>query len=364
MTVTKLSLRKRVGLELHRQIKKTAATTHQLNYLFWECTLHCNLACKHCGSDCRKSMVQKDMPLTDFLNVIDSITPHVDTQKTMIVITGGEPLMRNDLEICGAELYKREYPWGFVSNGLLFSKERLDRLTDVGLSSVTISLDGIEDIHNQMRGNKQSYEKALNAIRLLVAKGDELIFDVVTCATPHNIHQLPDLERLFIDMGVKQWRIFTVFPIGRAAINNNLQLSPTQFSQLFEFIKQARKRGNLTLNYGCEGFLGSYETEARDDFFFCRAGINVGSILADGSISACPNLRSNFAQGNIYADDFMDVWNNRYQLFRDRRWTKTGECADCSFFRYCEGNGMHLRDETGNLLFCHLKRIQEGIHNQ
>ena len=93
----------------------------------------------------------------------------------------------------------------------------------------------------------------------------------------------------------------------------------------------------------------------------CRAGINVASILADGSISACPNLRANFIQGNIYKDNLRDVWEKKYSLFRERNWTKTGLCADCKFFKYCEGNGMHLRDEkTGELLFCHLKRIREG----
>ncbi len=53
--------------------------------------------------------------------------------------------------------------------------------------------------------------------------------------------------------------------------------------------------------------------------------------------------------------------NQNMALFRDKSWTKTGICSDCDFYKYCEGNGMHLRDEkTGELLFCHLKRIAEG----
>ena len=106
--------------------------------------------------------------------------------------------------------------------------------------------------------------------------------------------------------------------------------------------------------------MGNYETEIRDHFYFCHAGINIASVLVDGSISACPNLRSNFTQGNIYKDSFWDIWSNRYQPFRDRKWMRQGECKDCKYFRYCEGNGMHLRDENGELLFCHLKRIKEG----
>jgi len=160
---------------------------------------------------------------------------------------------------------------------------------------------------------------------------------------------------------VKECLIFTIFPIGRVRQHEQLQLDSASFKGLFDFIEKVRKEGKIKLNYGCEGFLGSYEGSVRDNFFFCRAGINVASVLVDGSISACPNLRDNFIQGNIYKDNFKDVWLNNYKIFRDRSWTKTGICAECEFYNLCEGNGMHLRDEkTGELLFCHLKRIEEG----
>lgn len=360
MRATDISLRKRMALKLFKKYKAIATSQHQLTYLMWECTLRCNLACKHCGSDCRKNMLQPDMPLQDFLNVIDSITPHVDTHTTMIVITGGEPLMRSDLEECGQELYKREYPWGIVSNGLAMNEERLNRLIDAGLSSVTISLDGLKETHNEIRRHPDSFDNALNAIKLLSSNANNIIFDVVTCVSTHNIGQLPALKQLLIDIGVKSWRLFTIFPIGRASLHKDLQLPPKQFKTLFDFIRETRKEGSIKASYGCEGFLGNYETEVRDNFFFCRAGVNIGSILVDGSISACPNLRGNFTQGNIYTDNFMDVWNKRYKPFRNREWMRKGECSDCKHFDYCQGNGMHLRDEEGNLLFCHLKRLQQA----
>ena len=360
MSVTDLSFRKKLALKVFSNYKANETNLHQLNYLMWECTLRCNLMCKHCGSDCRKGMQQKDMPLADFLRVVDSITPHVNPHKTMIVITGGEPLMRPDLEICGQELYKREYPWGFVSNGFAMTEERLDRLIAAGLRSVTISLDGLEASHNAMRGHPESFKRAFAAVKMLVNRQNDLVFDVVTCVSPYTFSQLPEVKEMLIKAGVKQWRIFTIIPIGRAAQFAELQLPPKDFKALCDFIKDTRKEGRIQLSYGCEGFLGSYEAEVRDNFFFCRAGVNVGSVLVDGSISACPNLRANFIQGNIYEDDFMEVWNKRYQPFRNREWTKTGDCADCKYFRYCQGNGMHLRDENGNLLFCHLKRLQEG----
>ncbi|NLZ74053.1 MAG: radical SAM protein [Bacteroidales bacterium] len=360
MSIAKLSLKKKLGLKLYQQYKANETKIHRLSYLLWECTLRCNLSCKHCGSDCHRDMKQQDMPLSDFLKVIDSITPHVNTHNTMIVITGGEPLMRKDLEECGRELYKREYPWGMVSNGLAMTEKRLNSLIASGLRSVTISLDGLEDAHNKLRGNPNSFKNAFNAVKLLTTKEEHLIFDVVTCVSPINVDQLPSIRQMLIDAGVKRWRIFTIFPIGRATINEELQLSPRQFKSVFDFIRETKKEGKIALNYGCEGYLGNYEGDVRDNFFFCRAGINIASVLVDGSISACPNLRANFIQGNIYKDDFMTVWNNNYKLFRNREWMKQGICADCKEWKYCQGNGMHLRDEDGNLLFCHLKRLQEA----
>ena len=84
----------------------------------------------------------------------------------------------------------------------------------------------------------------------------------------------------------------------------------------------------------------------RDTFFACRAGISVGSVLIDGAISACPSIRADYHQGNIYENDFMEVWNHRFKPYRDREWMKKDECADCKYFRFCKGNGMHLRDEN------------------
>ncbi len=100
--------------------------------------------------------------------------------------------------------------------------------------------------------------------------------------------------------------------------------------------------------------MAGYEGEVRDYFYECQAGVSVASVLLDGGIGACPSIRADYRQGNIYEDDFWDVWQNRFEKYRDRKWMKTGACSDCSFWRYCEGNGMHLRDSDGNLMHCHM----------
>jgi radical SAM enzyme (rSAM/lipoprotein system) len=354
-----VNIKNKIILSLYQQHKRNQSKLHELNYLFWECTLRCNLNCLHCGSDCNKESVVPDMPMNDFLKVLDNITPHINPHKTMIVLTGGEPLMRKDLAQCGNEIYNRGFPWGMVTNGYGFTAARFNELLNSGLRSITVSFDGLNsETHDWLRGRNGSWERAKNAIAMIAAT-QGLVYDVVTCVNKRTINELEYIKKLLISLGVKHWRLFNIFPKGRAENNPLLKLSPDEFTQMMEFIKRTRKEGIIRASFGCEGFLGKYEMYVRDTPFFCRAGINVGSVLADGSISACPSMRDDYIQGNIYTDDFWTIWNERYQIMRNRSWTKTEKCAECKSYKYCEGNGLHLRNPKNNkLLLCHLDMIK------
>lgn len=352
-----LSLRRRIALDIFNSVQTRLLEDHPLRQLFWECTLRCNLSCRHCGSDCKKVSAVKDMPKEDFARVLDSVAAATDPHKVMINITGGEPLCRPDLEECGKMIYEKEFPWGMVTNGLALTPQRYRRLLQCGLRAMTISLDGIGETHDWMRGRNGSFEKAAAAIKMVIDSG-EIAFDVVTCVNKRNFGQLNELKKYLIGLGLKEWRLFTVFPAGRAAQDPELQLSSSEFKGLMEFIKATRKEGRIMAEYGCEGFLGNYEGEVRSHFYQCSAGITVGSVLADGSISACPSIRADYRQGNIYTDDFMDVWKNRFQAYRDRSWMHKDECASCKVWKYCKGNGMHLRDADGKLMLCHYSKLQ------
>ena len=379
-----LTLKQRAGLELQRSLRKTNEQLHPLRSLFWECTLRCNMSCRHCGSDCKMQPAVPDMPAEDFLRVIDSITPHVDTHKTFIIITGGEALLRDDLEEVGRELYRREYPWGMVTNGYLLDERRLDSLVASGMHSITISLDGFEEQHNWIRRNTASFEKATQAIRLLAARKD-LLWDVVTCVNQKNYSTLREFKDYLAELGVPGWRLFSIFPMGRAAGEPDLQLTNEQFKGMLDFIEGERLKvkgerveqgerlkvkgerlerlkvkgeGVMDVSYSCEGYLGEYEQRVRNHFFYCRSGVEVASIRCDGSISGCTSVRSNMDQGNIYRDDFWDVWQNRFQVMRDRSWAHKGQCADCKAWRYCEGSGLHLYDDDRNLLVCHYGKVK------
>jgi MoaA/NifB/PqqE/SkfB family radical SAM enzyme len=88
-----------------RKFKEAEAGWHVLNYFFRECTTRCNLNCLHCGSDCITDGTSNDMPLEDFLSAMDTIK--LPAKNLTVVLTGGEPLLRHDIEIAGKEIRKR-----------------------------------------------------------------------------------------------------------------------------------------------------------------------------------------------------------------------------------------------------------------
>ena len=185
-----LSIKQKIAFELQRQLIQDQTEKHPLRQLFWESTLRCNMKCRHCGSDCKVSALQPDMPFEDFQKVLLRIKEKYDSHKVMIVVTGGEPLMRKDIAQCCRAIYDMEFPWGMVSNGFLMTPKKIDELLRAGMHSATISLDGFEAEHEWMRGVQGSFKNATEAIRIL-ANEPTIKFDVVTCVNNKNFEQLP-----------------------------------------------------------------------------------------------------------------------------------------------------------------------------
>jgi radical SAM protein with 4Fe4S-binding SPASM domain len=278
------------------------------------------------------------MPLEDFLPALDSIQPKPDN--FIVVLTR----------------------WSMVSNGYLYDRQKHISLLNAGMGALTLSLDGMNDTHNWLRNNKNSFSKVDNAIDLAVSSS-RLNFDIVTCVNSRNIGELQSVYDYLITKGVKAWRLFTVVPIGRAKDNPDLFLTDIQFKELMDFISMKRKLKLIDIKFSCEGYTGPYELKVRDSYFFCRAGINIGSVLIDGSISACPNNDRSFSQGNIYNDNFYEIWETKFEAFRNRSWTRKGQCAKCSEYSFCLGNGLHCwHDDMENVLICHNEKLSNATN--
>ena len=338
---------------------------HQLRYLFWETTHVCNLRCRHCGSDCGPAM-ESELSTAEIKDVFKSIAEDFDARIIMVAVTGGEPLMRKDLFEVMTYASGLGFRWGMVTNGMLVDAEKVDQCAAAGMKTVTVSVDGLRETHDYIRNLDGSFDRAIKALQMFKADGRFAVVQATTCVSDYNMQELESLYDLFSKMEIDEWRLLTVNPIGRAKADPRFRLRPEQLKQLLDFIAARRRQKGLRISYEEEGFLGpDYEYEVREGFYFCPAGINVGSVLADGSIGACPNLPRYFVQGNVRKDRFKDVWERGFGQMRDPVWKRQGECADCLWWDYCLGNSMHLWDiQAAKPVVCHVHELEEASRRQ
>ncbi len=339
-----------VGGRIRRRLlplhQSTVRRVHDLSYLFIELTHRCNLSCLHCGSDCTRDTNTADLRIEDVVGVLEDIRGAYDQHDIAVVLSGGEPLCHPKVFELGSKLTELEFPWGMVTNGYAWNDRAFELARRAHMASVTVSLDGLADDHDWLRGRTGSYERALRTISRLASEKYLKAMDVITCVNQRNLTRLDDVRDLLISLNVKAWRLFTISPIGRAKQRPELMLEPKQYHHLMRKILSWREQSGIDVALSESGYLGlCLERRVRPQDHFCRAGINIAGILVDGSILACPNIDRRFRQGSIHEDSFVDVWENRYQAFRKRDWMRTGRCADCREWSLCRGGAFHLREK-------------------
>ena len=240
---------------------------------------------------------------------------------------------------------------------MILTADRLAMLQHHGLSAITLSVDGTESSHRYLRRHKESWNRVLSALDLL-GHSSVPFADVVTCVWPDNLKTLSQTADLLISKGMKRWRIFRIFPKGAAAEKPELMLTFEQSRELINWIAEHRpgylKRG-LDMQFSCEGYVPfELDRKIRQEPFFCRAGISIGAILADGSVTGCNNNGPDFHQGSILNDSFRSIWENRFDEYRCDSWKKTGVCSSCKDWNACRGGSIHLREKGNpNPLFCY-----------
>lgn len=206
---------------------------HKLRDLFWECTLSCNAACKHCGSSAEKKKYEGELSTEEMKNAFKQIANDMDAKKIWINVTGGEPLVRKDLcEVMEYATNELGFRWGMTSNGLLLDKDMLEKLKKANMESVSISIDGIGKTHDEFRGVEGAYEKTIRNIKNMVDSNYFMITEVTTVFHKKNIDQLEELYEVISELGVDVWRLIPMDPIGRAKENSEYLLNGDEVKRM------------------------------------------------------------------------------------------------------------------------------------
>ena len=355
--------------ELHmlelKEARKELYKKPRLEQLFLEVTSRCNARCEHCGSRCDGNMQGEEISTECLKNTLQEIADHYDAKEIFLAVTGGEPLMRKDLFEIMEFAVELGFSWGITSNGMLINKSMIKKMEKSKMATVSISIDGLKETHESFRKVPNSFEKILEGIRMMQESPVIKIVQVTTVVNKKNIHELEDLYKLLLEHGVEHWRVVNCDPIGRALDNNHILLDKKDYKYLFYFILVKQKLGEMkSVTYGCSHYVGlDLEREVRDNYFLCMTGLLIGSILSNGDIYVCPNVprRKELIQGNIKTDSFVDVWENKFEYFRNGDRCSCDTCKKCKHWNYCAGDAMHTWNFDDNEPLICLKDVFEDM---
>ncbi len=342
-------LRRYVMWERHRLRMAGLRRSHELRYLFLEVTRRCNLSCKYCGSSCTPREQGAELSAEQWCEIIAQVAKDFDARRIMVAVTGGEPLMKKGLFEILQTLRQHRFRYGLVSNGSLLDAEAARRLVAAGMGSISLSMDAPPALNDALRGEGSS-AKVLTAIGHLRAAAFRGKLEIISTITKPAVATLDEMRAFIAQQGINLWRVAPVMPVGRALEHPDLLPDARDVRAILEFVRAGRRDKTFPVpEFSEDGFVGArFEGVVRPYLCQCRAGVSIAGIRANGRIGACPELPECFDQGDIHQERLKEVWDQRYQVFRDRRWTRKGVCGTCKHYRVCNGGALHLYQDTSS----------------
>jgi radical SAM protein with 4Fe4S-binding SPASM domain len=338
-------------------------------YAVWEITLRCDLACVHCGSRAGRARPD-ELTTAECLDLVDQMA---DLGVREVTLIGGEAYLRDDwLEIVRA-LRRRGLQASMTTGGRGLTTERIAAAAAAGLQSVSVSLDGLEETHDRLRGVRGSYQAALSALANLRAAG--IPISVNTQVNRLSMSELPSILETVIAVGGRAWQVQLTAAMGRAADQPDLLPQPFDMLELFPVLAQLKRRcdeAGVRLWPGNNiGYFGPYESVLRGSMprghmASCGAGCTTLGIEADGAIKGCPSLQTDpWTGGNLRDASLRDIWERSAALryTRDRTvddlW---GYCRTCYYAETCRAGctwtAFSLFGRAGNNPLCHHRALE------
>lgn len=338
-------------------------------YAVWEITLRCDLACRHCGS--RAGHARSDeLSTRECLDLVDQMAALGVLEVTLI---GGEAYLRDDFAEIVSAIARHGMTVSMTSGGRGITPRLAAECKAAGMDSVSISLDGLRETHDRLRGVKGSFDSALEALTNLRAAGVP-----VSCNSQINRLSLPDLPallELIAEHGGHAWQLAMTVPMGRAVDEPEVLFQPYELLEVFPVLGRLAERAqelSVRLWPGNNvGYFGPYEgllrgVLPRGHGTGCGAGRVVLGIEADGAIKGCPSLPTEaWTGGNIRDNSLKDIWERSAPLryTRDRTvedlW---GYCRTCYYAEECRAGctwtSFVFFGRAGNNPYCHHRALE------
>jgi len=225
----------------------------------------------------------------------------------------------------------------------LVTEDVLNRLEDSNIFNVQVSIDGVGETHDRFRGRKGTYERAINAIKLL--KDANYNVSISSTVTKQNMSEIPRIIDMAIDLGVSSFKTTFFMPNGRGKGNmDKLVLTRQDAKDLtYMMIEKKKEVGKKIIIASAteypwlvEGLdKKSLESMRLDDSskIGCTAGSSSLYITPDGKIAPCPFLRD-LTAGDVRESDIREIWDNSptFDIFRNiTRGSLKGKCGNCEY---------------------------------
>jgi radical SAM protein with 4Fe4S-binding SPASM domain len=313
-------------------------------FLQWHLTEKCNLRCRHCYQQSLHGEMSSEeirMAIDKFTGVMQCWASNYKVEVSpSIHFTGGEPFLRHDLFDLLRHARQRGFAASLLSNGTLITGEVAGKLREMGVEDIQVSLDGMEPIHDDIRG-RGNFQKALAGIRALVNAGVDTSINMTVSSL--NYQELDPVVQLAQELGVSAVGFSRLVPCGRGKELSEYSLTPEQLAELSRRLAEADNRSGVALVsrdplISVANIVDDYNEVPDTDFPLggCSAGVFGITITSDGTIMPC--RRMDLPIGNIRTDDFRQLWAESPVLvsLRNRKYYH-GNCRTCFYWSVCRG---------------------------
>ncbi len=306
-------------------------------------TRRCNLACAHCYMDAETRLAGSDDELTgaEVKGLLSEIAGR--SSETMVVLTGGEPLLRRDLEELVAHGSGLGLSMVVGSNGVLLTEQRVRALQQAGAMGVGISLDSLDPAsHDAFRGCPGSWEKTLAGMDHCRRLG--LPFQVHFSVTEHNAHEVQSMIDFTRASGAHVLNIFFLVCTGRGESMSDI--TPARYEAVLRQLVEAQAAcDDLVIRARCAPHYKRVAYQHDPDAPLtraqgyegggCLAGLHYCRITPEGAVTACPYIPDQ--EGSIRERPFWEIWDRAPGFERLRHPELGGKCGRCEFRKLCGG---------------------------